>query len=39
VPLGSALQKKVDLNLTNGIYFVKIIGGEKEYIRKVIVQD
>lgn len=39
VPLGNALQKKVDLNLANGIYFVKIIGGEKEYIRKVIVQN
>jgi hypothetical protein len=39
VLLGNALQKKVDLNLANGIYFVKIIGGEKEYIRKVIVRD
>lgn len=39
VNLGNGLQKKFVLDLTNGIYFVKITGKEKEYIRKLVLQD
>ena len=39
VVLGNGIQKKLDPGLVNGIYFIKLTGTEKEYVRKVVVQQ
>jgi PKD repeat protein len=39
VTLGNGLQMKVNLPLPNGIYFVKLMSGDKEMVRKIMIQN
>lgn len=38
VQLTSGIEKRFELNLTKGIYFIRISGSEKEIIKKIVVQ-
>jgi len=38
IELKKGLQKQFDLKLAKGIYFIKISGQEKEFVRKIIIQ-
>lgn len=39
IPLGIGIEKKFNLDLSEGVYFVKISGNKSEFVKKIVVQN